>query len=135
MPIPNQLRLIVVTPETTLLDEPVDSVKLPLFDGLAGIFPGRAPLVGRLGYGEMTVYRNDVPQKWFVDGGFVQVADNVCSVLTNRAIEPAKIDAADAGRKLEQALATVPRTDAGFEAKDRDQQRYRGMIAFARKSR
>ena len=45
MAIPNQFRLVVVTPETTLLDENVDSVRLPLYDGMIGIFPGRAPIV------------------------------------------------------------------------------------------
>ena len=130
-----QLRLTVVTPETTLLDEPVDSVRLPLFDGMIGIFPRRAPMVGRLGYGEMTVRTGGEVRIWFVDGGFVQVADDVCSVLTNRAVPPQSLDAADAERRLAEASKVVPRTEAGFDAKFRDQERARRTIAVARKSR
>ncbi len=42
-----QLQCIVVTPEATVLDEMVDFVALPLYDGEIGIAPGRAPLIGR----------------------------------------------------------------------------------------
>src|SRR3954453_19481850 len=45
------LQCVVVTPEKTLLDETVDFVALPLFDGELGVLPGRSPLLGRLGYG------------------------------------------------------------------------------------
>lgn len=45
------LRLVLVTPEKTLFDRPVASLQVPLFDGGAGVYPGRAPLVGRLGAG------------------------------------------------------------------------------------
>ena len=44
------LQIVLVTPETTLLDAPVRSLQFPLYDGQAGVLPGRAPVVGRLGY-------------------------------------------------------------------------------------
>lgn len=34
-----ELRLVLVTPETTLLDESVRSVTFPLFDGQMGVLP------------------------------------------------------------------------------------------------
>jgi F0F1-type ATP synthase epsilon subunit len=45
---------VVVTPEKTELDAQCDSMILPLFDGLFGILPGHAPMVGRLGFGLMS---------------------------------------------------------------------------------
>ena len=89
-----QLQLIVVTPESTVLDEQADFVALPLYDGEIGIAPGRAPLIGRLGYGELRVVVGGQTTRYYVDGGFVQVADNVVSVLTNRALPAASIDRA-----------------------------------------
>ena len=130
-----QLRLVVVTPETTLLDESVDSVRLPLYDGMIGILPGRAPMVGRLGFGEMTVRTEGEERVWFVDGGFVQVSGNVTSVLTNRAVEPGKLDAAEAERKLAEANAMAANSEAARDAKEREQERNRRVIAVARKSR
>ena len=135
MPIANQLRLSVVTPETTLLDEAVDSVRLPLVDGQAGIFPGRAPMVGRLGYGELVVRTGAGERRWFIDGGFIQVANDVASVLTHRAVTPDRLDAVEAERKLAEASAKVPTTEPEFEAKERDQERYRRMLALARTAR
>ena len=49
----DRLQCVVVTPERTLLDELVDFVALPLYDGELGVLPGRSPLIGRLGYGEL----------------------------------------------------------------------------------
>jgi F-type H+-transporting ATPase subunit epsilon len=134
MAIPKQFRLVVVTPENTLLDENVESVQLPLYDGMAGIFPGRAPMVGRLGFGEMTVNAGGSRRVWFVDGGFVQVAGNTASVLTNRAVTTDKLDAAEAERKLAEANAIFPKNEAAFDAKEREQERNRRIIAVARKA-
>jgi F-type H+-transporting ATPase subunit epsilon len=135
MAIPRQFRLVVVTPETTLLDENVDNVKLPLYDGMAGIFPGRAPMVGRLGFGEMTVRAGGTERVWFVDGGFVQVVDNVTSILTNRAVPTETLDPADAERRLVEANAIVPKSEAAFDAKEREQERSRRILALTRRSR
>ena len=47
------LKCVVVTPERACLDEVADFVALPMFDGELGVLPGRAALIGRLGYGEL----------------------------------------------------------------------------------
>ena len=63
-----------------------DFVALPLYDGEIGIAPGHSPFIGRLGYGELRVVNGGGRTRYYVDGGFVQVADNLVSVLTKRAI-------------------------------------------------
>lgn len=108
----DQLQCIVVTPEATELDTPADFVALPLYDGEVGIAPGRSPLIGRLGYGELRVrYKNELI-RFYVDGGFVQVADNVVSVLTNRSLLASVLDRNAAEEQLRTALS---RTAAGAE--------------------
>ena len=99
------LQCIVVTPETTVVDTPADFVAVPLFDGEAGIAPGRAPLIGRLGYGELRVRNCTTTNRYYVDAGFVQVQDNVVSVLTNRAVPAEKVNAAAATEQLQAALS------------------------------
>ena len=49
------LQCVVVTPEATVIDTPAEFVALPLYDGEVGIAPGRSPLIGRLGYGELRI--------------------------------------------------------------------------------
>ena len=67
------VQCVVVTPERAVLDESVDFVVLPMYDGELGVLPGRAPLIGRLGYGELRTRRGNEIRRFFVDGGFAQV--------------------------------------------------------------
>src|SRR6185369_10068528 len=97
------LQCVVVTPERAVVDEPADFVALPLYDGEVGILPGRAPLVGRLGYGEMRIKRGNQTERLYVDGGFVQVRADVVTVLTPRAVPADQIKPALAREALEKA--------------------------------
>src|SRR5690348_13304824 len=76
-----QLQCVVVTPERKVLDELDDFVALPLYDGELGVLPGRAPLIGRLGFGELRVRSGARMDRYFIDGGFAQVRDDVVTVL------------------------------------------------------
>src|SRR5437764_4873015 len=95
------LKVVVVTPEQAVLDEPADFVAVPLYDGELGVLPGRAPLIGRLGAGELRLRRGPETRRYFVDGGFAQVRDNVVTVLTQRATRAEDIDTAAATPALE----------------------------------
>jgi F-type H+-transporting ATPase subunit epsilon len=132
MPDHQSLRLILVTPETTLLDEPVLALRFPLFDGQIGILPGRAPLIGRLGYGELKVRTIENREaRYFVDGGFVQVKDSEVSILTNRALTREQINVTEANEQLQRAIARVATTDVEMAARSRDQERARQLLAMA----
>jgi F-type H+-transporting ATPase subunit epsilon len=125
------LRCIIVTPEMTVLDTPADFVALPLFDGEAGVAPGRSPLIGRLGYGELRVRSGNETRHFYVDGGFVQVVDNVVSVLSNRALSAENVDSAAA---TEQLRAAISRPAAGREEmaiRDRQIAQARGQLRVA----
>src|SRR5438132_13766982 len=98
------LTCTVVTPEQTALETKADFVALPLFDGEIGIAANHSPLIGRLGYGEMRIKSGGQTQVFYVDGGFVQVADNVVAVLTNRAIPARSLNAAAAEVQLQAAI-------------------------------
>lgn len=126
------LQLVLVTPEKTLLDEPVLSLQFPLFDGQIGILPGRAPMVGRLGYGELVVNAAGGRKSYFIDGGFVQIKGSIVSLLTNRAIPAAAIDAEEAGALLRDAMASKPKNDTEFANRERDQIRARRMLAMTK---
>ena len=81
-----RLQCVVVTPEKTWLDELVDSVVLPIYDGELGVLPGHTPVIARLGFGELrTKVGGARTIDYFVDGGFAQVRDDVVTVLTDRA--------------------------------------------------
>jgi F-type H+-transporting ATPase subunit epsilon len=129
------LRLVIVTPEKTLLDEPVSALRFPLYDGDIGILPGRLPLIGRLGTGELKITTDAGERSYFIDGGFVQVKQGVVTLLTNSAISAADVSATKAEEELKTASALVPTTDDQFRAKAASQTRARRKLAVARKSR
>ena len=91
------MQCILVTPERTVRDEEADFVALTLFDGEIGIGPGHTPMIGRLGYGEMRIVRDKQTVRYYVEGGFVEVAEDVVSVLAGRAV-PADGDRRGRGR-------------------------------------
>jgi F-type H+-transporting ATPase subunit epsilon len=134
MALTQQLRIVLVTPETTLLDEPVEALRFPLYDGQIGVLPGRAPLVGRLGYGELQITTAGGKKSYFVDGGFVQVKQGVVSLLTSRAQVAGTLDARAAEDELQVARQKLPRTDADFAEKEKELMRARRKLALARKA-
>ena len=127
-----QLTCIIVTPEETALEQEADFVALPLFDGEAGVAPGHSPLIGRLGFGEMRVRQGDTVERFYVDGGFVQVRGNVVSVLTNRATLAVNVDADQAREQLKQANQLKANTPELMEARDRQISQARGQLWVTR---
>ncbi len=121
------LKCVVVTPERALLDETVDFVVLPMYDGELGVLPGRAPLIGRLGYGELRIRRGEKVQRFFVDGGFAEVRANTVTVLTARALKAEEINEAAAQQVL-QAATTPAATPEAQEAHHKAQERARAQL-------
>ena len=129
-----ELSLVLVTPERTLFDRQVASIRVPLFDGSVGFYPGRAPLVGRLGIGELRLTEvSGTVESYFIDGGFVQVKGTVVSVLTNAAMLSSEISRKSAGAKLQEAKAELAKTDIEYVASSRRLEKARKMLALASK--
>lgn len=125
------LLVSVVTPEATLLESPAQFVALPLYDGELGVLPGRSPFIGRLGYGELRVVEGEKTRRYYLDGGFVQVAKNVVSILTNNAVPAENLDATAAGDELVAARARQANTPELLEIRDRAQLQARAKIRVA----
>ena len=127
------LRCVVVTPETTVLDESADFVALPLFDGELGVAYNHTPLVGRLGYGELRIRQGSQTRRYYVDGGFAEVVGNVVSVLTERAIPAEKLDAQAIGSQLEANRQRPANSPELMDIRDRLVAQNRAQLRLARK--
>jgi F-type H+-transporting ATPase subunit epsilon len=132
---PRSLRLVIVTPEKTVFDEPASSMRFPLYDGDIGILPGRLPLIGRLGAGELHVRLADAERSFFVDGGFVQVRGGVVTLLTDRAVPVEQLSASAAEAELEAARSRRAKTEAELDLKEHALRRARRLVSVARKAR
>jgi len=93
-----KLRLILVAHDRQLLDVECDAVTVPGREGALGILPGHTPLMAMLKVGEV-VYSDGKIDHWVaLNDGFVEVANDVVTVLTESAELPEEIDL-DAARK------------------------------------
>ncbi len=124
-----KLRVLIVTPERKLVDQTAEGVIVPLFDGELGIFPLHAPLIGRLGAGELRILTDGKPDAFFVDGGFVEVLNDVVSVMTSQAVAVQDLKVTAAAESLE---ATMGRKAAGDEMLDRREEAVRKARALLR---
>lgn len=91
-----QLKLEVVTPERRVLSQAVDAVTLPGLGGELGILPGHTPLISQLQTGVLSYTTAGKTLQLHVSGGFIEIKDDVVSVLAEIAERPEEIDAARA---------------------------------------
>lgn len=108
----HMLNLKIVTPERTVFEDSVDEVIVPGADGEMGILPHHINIMAKLLPGELRIKRGNKSEVLAVGGGFLQMADNTATILTDMALEESSIDekAAEEARKraseaLEQKLS------------------------------
>ena len=77
------LKISVISPEATLFEGTASTVTAPAFDGEVGILPSHAPMVTTLGSGVLRI--DDGAHRFQVEGGFLQVVDDVVRVVTEKA--------------------------------------------------
>lgn len=129
----SELRCVVVTPERTEVDVTATSVTVPLFDGELGILKNHSPLVGRLGYGVLRIKdASGRAPSYFIEGGFVQVVDNVVSVLTDRVVPRDSITRTAASEALQAAVDLPSSTPEQIVLRDKARNRARAMLRIAK---
>jgi F-type H+-transporting ATPase subunit epsilon len=77
------LKVSLISPESVLFEGDTDSVVAPAFDGEVGILTGHAPMMTLLGRGELRL--GGLGKKFKIEGGFLQVADDKVTVVTEKA--------------------------------------------------
>ncbi len=113
---PDTITCRLVTPSQELLNEQVVYASVPQHDGLIGCQHGSSPLVSQLGIGKL---RLDFPadagsgsREYFIDGGFVKMANNELIILAETAIAAEEIIESEAKAELAEANARVIPDDA-----------------------
>ena len=129
-----ELTVIVVTPEETALEATTAFVALPLHDGEKGIAPNHAPMIGKLGYGELRLQNDGQDVRYYVDGGFVQIADNVVSVITERAVPAGKLKSDEVREQLQAASQQPANSDELLDAREKAVGQARAQLRVASRS-
>lgn len=80
-----RLKVAVISPERTVFDGEADMVVVPAWDGELGILRGHAPMLALVGSGSLRVTDGSNESRFRVEGGFLQVADDVVTILSEHA--------------------------------------------------
>ena len=128
------VRCVITTPESTVLDTRATFVSLPLFDGARGVGHGHAPFIGRLGAGGVRITGAEgggSVRRAFVEGGFVEVGQDVVTIITQRSIPGEKLDGAAARAELEKLRSQTARGDEAIAARMRAEETARSLVRAA----
>jgi F-type H+-transporting ATPase subunit epsilon len=123
-------RCRLITPEAQVMDGPVTAAIVPAWDGQIGFLHSRAPIVTRLGIGELRLDFADSAQgrggsrSYLVEGGFAHMLSNNLTILAERATPAESISEPEAQKELAAADAKLNAAPAGPQRerakKDRD---------------
>jgi F-type H+-transporting ATPase subunit epsilon len=82
----------IVTPTASVISGQVVYATVPAWDGQIGFLPGRAPILSRLGTGNIRLDFADTAKgkggtyRFRVEGGFFQMADDRLTILAEKAV-------------------------------------------------
>ena len=97
------IRLTIVTPERSLVNEEVDELQIPGANGYLGVLPGHAPLFTELKVGELSYRKGTTWISLVVAWGFAEVINDQVRVLAETAERANEIDLERAIRSKERA--------------------------------
>jgi F-type H+-transporting ATPase subunit epsilon len=83
-----RLTVSVISPERTIFEGEATEVIAPAWDGKLGVLRGHAPMLVLLGTGELRIKDGRTEQRFPVAGGFLQVIDDVVTILSEHAGDP-----------------------------------------------
>jgi len=138
----NSFRCKLVTPTAALVDDQCTYASVPAHDGLFGVMPGRAPILAKLGVGELRLEMADDAKtgkggsrSFLVGGGFVKMAGDELTILAESAWSAEGISASDAEAELRKLEGVKPADETARAAHTRDLELARRRVAMARHGR
>ena len=117
MPLPTHIQLQIVSADRSLLNETVDEVVIPGFDGYFGVLPGHTPMLAVLQVGELWYRQGQEKHYVALAFGFAEVLPDRVTILAQIAETADEIDLAraEAAKKRAEERLTRPTVDMDAE--------------------
>jgi len=117
MALPTKLQLQIVSADRSLLNETVDEVVIPGFDGYFGVLPGHTPLLAVLQVGELWYRQGQEKHYVSIAFGFAEVLPDRVTILAQIAEKADEIDLvrAEAAKKRAEERLARPAVDMDAE--------------------
>lgn len=101
------LKLEVVTPERKVLSEDIEALVVPSTGGYLGVLVNHSPLIASLDIGLVRYTQGGKKKYLSISGGFLEVSNNIATIIANTAECPEEIDvqrAKEAKKRAEKRL-------------------------------
>lgn len=113
-------KVAIVTPEKTAFEADAVSVTIPGAEGYLGVWADHAPLVTAMVPGVVTVRETDrgsaaSARFLAVSGGFVEIAHNAVTILSDTCEPAGEIDIERARKALERAKSRLRAHEHGID--------------------
>jgi F-type H+-transporting ATPase subunit epsilon len=115
-PLPTKLHLLIVSADRSLVDETVDEVEIPGFDGYFGVLPGHTPLLAVLHIGELWYRQGSEKHYLSIAFGFAEVQPDRVTILAQIAEKADEIDLARAEAAKKRAEERIARPVVDMDA-------------------
>jgi F-type H+-transporting ATPase subunit epsilon len=89
-PLPTKIQLQIVSADRSLVNETVDEVEIPGFDGYFGVLPGHTPLLAVLQVGELWYRQGSEKHYLSIAFGFAEVQPDRVTILAQIAEKAAE---------------------------------------------
>lgn len=117
----NTFKAQILTPDGPLFEGDVTGVQVPGSGGNFLMLFNHAPIVSTLTIGQVIIKKPDNSETVYaVSGGFVEMNNNVMTLLAEKAEEASKIDVEEAKRLRDEAKARLKDKNSNREAAEKD---------------
>lgn len=108
------LELKIVTPDKVLLQEEIESISIPTFEGEITVLPDHLPIIVAMKPGELKIKRSGKEEFFSVTKGVVEVDGKTVLILTDAAERAENVDVkrAEEAKERAKALMSEKRHDA-----------------------
>lgn len=114
--------LRILTPDSEILNDNVDSVQVAAIDGMYELLPDHAPIFIALHAGALTVHTSAKTESWFAEGGTCHFHDNKCVITLKGIIDMNKVSA--------ESLVTALKNTLGANVSPETRQLLDAQIAY-----
>jgi F-type H+-transporting ATPase subunit epsilon len=115
--LPTKIQLQIVSADRSLVNQTVDEVEIPGFDGYFGVLPGHTPLLAVLSVGELWYRQGAEKHYLLIAYGFAEVQPDRVTILAQTAEMAEEIDLsrAEAAKKRAEERLARPTIDMDAE--------------------
>jgi len=114
--LPTKIQLQIVSADRALVNETVDEVEIPGWDGYFGVLPGHTPLLAVLHVGELWYRQGQEKHYLLIAFGFAEVQPGRVTILAQGAEKAEEIDLARAEQAKKRAEERVSRPTVNMDA-------------------